>query len=128
MLTALREASGRGYEEGFLKVLRRNRHPETGVRAAVHQVVRWATEHPAEARLLLAGQPAPPAPAFRTEVRAWAAAFSELRDWPPDLLLAQWTGPVLEWLRAWLAGAAASGPEPAADRLAAAAWAALRRA
>ena len=119
---ALEREAAEAFATGFRRVLARNRHGETGLRAGVHHVVRWVTENPEPARLYLRIEPDP---ALQRELHAWASDV-RLRTGGPDLLAAQWLGPALAWARLWLAGAASTGPDQAADALARAAVEAVR--
>ncbi|HEX6487812.1 MAG TPA: TetR family transcriptional regulator [Candidatus Dormibacteraeota bacterium] len=119
LLAALQAQALAEYEESILRVLRRNRAAEPAVRALVHHQLRWTAENAAAASLV-AGSAQPPSRDLLREVRTWAETAG-LTAAPPDLLLAAALGPVRDWTRA----GQRAGLESAADRLAAASWAAV---
>lgn len=119
LLAALQAQVLTEYEEGILRVLRRNRPAEPAVRALVHHQLRWTAENAAAARLVASSAQAPSRDLLR-EVRAWAATAG-LGSMQPELLLAAALGPARDWTRA----GPRAGQESAADRLAAASWAAV---
>lgn len=115
VIAALRAGAAGSFADGFRRVLARNRHGETGLRAGVHHVVRWVTENPEQARLYLQTEPDS---AFLRELHAWAASV-RLPPTAPDVLWSLWLGPVLTWARLWLADSAATPPDRAAEALSA---------
>ena len=123
LLREVYEETRVAYEEGLLRVLHRNRDPEAAVKALVHHHVRWFASERQLAQILLWHRGAEQPGSGRTmqrALRAWAASAG-LPERSPDKLAALWLGPVLEWGRLWLGGAAGD-VDAAADRLAKAAW------
>lgn len=104
---ALEAAAETEYDAGLLRVLQRNREAETGIKALVHHHARWAAEQPDLARLL----PPRPSSDLVRATRAWARSTG-LEGVGAEELLAVTLAPVR----------VAGTP----DRLAAAAWAAVR--
>ncbi|ACY95933.1 MULTISPECIES: TetR/AcrR family transcriptional regulator [Thermomonospora] len=131
----------RGYQEGFLRELRRHADPQAAVAACVAFHIDWCRRHPDHARFLFTERPpgrqepggrelADYNRAFYTDVLAWWRQHEHhgaLR--PLDIVTAYvlWLGPAQELCRQWLTGRA---PEPSPDQIALlgeAAWQALRQ-
>lgn len=104
---ALQAEAAAEYEAALIRVLQRNRDAETGVRSLVHHHVRWSAENGRTARLV----PERPGAELLRAVRAWARSVG-LEHVQPEELLAVTLGP----LRV----------VSSAERLAAAAWAAVQ--
>jgi|SRR5579872_2739336 len=104
---ALEADAASEYEASLLRVLQRNRDAETGIKALVHHHARWVAEQSELAQLL----PAKPSADLVRSIRAWGRSVG-LDGVGAEELLAVTLAPVR----------AAGGP----DRLAVAAWAAVR--
>lgn len=112
------------YADGVMRVLRRNRDAQPGVKALVHHHVRLFQTDQDLMRVLLhnRGSEVPAAGrALERAVQAWAGAAGLPRQSAAELL-ALWLGPVLELGR--ISPGSVAG---AADRLAQAAWDAVSR-
>ena len=139
---ALRREAVERYQAIVTAALRSADGPEAGVRAVVRAELEWA-EHDAErARFLVAALPAavrqvvaselePANRRYFDDLAAWYAAHAErgeLIALDRETALAVWIGPSQSFLRDWLTDPHGAGPRPSdlADRLADAAWRALR--
>ncbi len=107
LLAALEAQAAGDYEAAVMRVLQRNRDAETGVKALVHHHARWAAEQPQLTSLL----PARPGPELLRAARAWTRAVG-LEGVSAEELLAVALAPVRV--------------VSSAERMAAAAWAAVR--
>jgi AcrR family transcriptional regulator len=104
---ALRSEAAAEYEAAVIRVLQRNRQAEPGIRSLVHHHARWSAENAATAALL----PDRPSAELLRAARAWARSVG-LERVQADELLAVTLAP----LRV----------VNSAERLAAAAWAAVQ--
>ena len=121
------EVLGR-YQDGLLAAL--GPDARSSVRAVVAFHLRWALDHPAEMRYLLAGRPSGDDVRARnrrffTAVRAWWAGHPELGKLDLALAHALWLGPATELCRHWLAGRAPRPTRTQIDLLSDAAWRSL---
>jgi AcrR family transcriptional regulator len=124
----------RDYQRGFLRVLRRERDPERGIKGLVRHHLRWVRRNPERARYLLRGRP-PHSDALRELNRQLFRATAEwlephveagrVRRLPLDLTYAIMAGPAQEFSRHWLEGRMRSPVGEAERALADAAWRAL---
>ena len=122
------------YQRGFIAMLRAQATAEGGIRGGVSHHLRWVASHRTEATLLLGERLESDAlreanRAFFGAIEDWwrpHAAYGALRPMDADLTAALWLGPTQEYCRHWLAGRARRVPAAVAERLADAAWLALR--
>ena len=126
-----------GYQQAFLRELRKHPGAREGVEAIVDFHVRWCVRHAAEARFLTAGRDAVHRDALRDlnrpyfdDVLAWWRTHERYGAVQPGLPLelahALWLGPAQQLVEHWLAGRARR-PNPETRRiLATAAWDALK--
>lgn len=131
----------RSYQEGFLRVIGRQRGARPGIEGAVRYHLRWVEANPERARYLFAVREPQMVGSMRAEVRelnrrfygaveGWVSPHMRagvLRALSADLLQALWFGPAQHFARLWLTGLAPSGFARAARLLPEAAWQALRR-
>jgi AcrR family transcriptional regulator len=121
-------------QEDFLSELRASRSAEDGVKAIVRRYLRWVSENPDAARVLLGHRPDRSElrdmnRRFFDEVLSWWQThvhYAALRALPLDVINALWVGPAQEYTRHWLSGRAKRVPRTVEDVLADAAWNALR--
>ncbi|MEE9413757.1 MAG: TetR/AcrR family transcriptional regulator [Acidimicrobiales bacterium] len=128
------------YETGFLETLNATNDAKDGISAVVHHHLRWAQEHPADARFLLghvylerqlarSGDLPEQNRRFYGFVAEWIrnrVNQGHIRALPADLFYALWLGPAQELSRQWLNKRSTTQPTNAADLLADAAWNTLR--
>lgn len=137
---ALYDAGLAAYHDGLRPVFAADVGAEDLIRRVVGWHIQWSVANRELTRFLMTARRAPELMAGEVERRRETgrflreglaalerhAAAGRLRAFPVDLLLGLLVGPAQEYLRAWLAGHARTPPDVAAERLAEAAWAALR--
>ena len=130
----------RGYQEGFLRELKRHDDAEPGIRAVVAYHLAWVSKNAKRARYLLSTREAD----FMTEAEDAVQEmnqrfFEEIAAWrqphietgailrlPADLYTPLLVGPLHQFSRQWLAGRATSTIAEAQSVLAEAVWRALK--
>lgn len=128
------------WHASFLAELERAASAPAAVRSAIAHYVEFVRLNPERARFLVLAPKSRLADAIRAEVREANRGFlkalrknlarhveaGHVRALPPDLFVAVFLGPAIEWSRQWLSGTAKSDPATAKRTLADAAWRALR--
>ncbi|WP_280501300.1 TetR/AcrR family transcriptional regulator [Nocardia farcinica] len=118
------------YQRCFWAAVGESTDARGGVVDGVRAHLRWASEHPNRATILLSARPpgvrdSESNRAFLTDVARWwrtHARYGAVRELDFDVLYALWLGPAQEYSRQWLGGAITVPPADVADELAEAAW------
>ncbi|MGF6881954.1 AcrR family transcriptional regulator [Nocardia sp. GAS34] len=122
------------YQRHFWAAVGERTDARSGIVAGVTEHLRWVTQTPHRARILLSARPPGVRESesnrefLRAALRWWRthAAYGAVRDLDFDLVYALWLGPAQEFSRLWLGGEITTAPLDVAPELAEAAWRALR--
>jgi AcrR family transcriptional regulator len=128
------------YQSAAARRVERVRTPKARVRATIEHHIRWSLSHRAATRFLLSHREpevrrlsdpdvAEMNRTLEARLHEWLdgqAAARRIRRMPADLYIALVIGPAQSYVRRWLLGSTATGPDEAIETLGEAAWRAVR--